>query len=178
MYVENVKQLIGEVITCAAEFESLVSRLYSEVAVRTENLAVSLGLRFLSLQSDSHSELLRLLVSELRYTTAVGDCKKLVGIPWTTAEEVLAEVTKYDRIDNSTLSEKLRKLEVVESFIGEETYHRILLNLLKDVLYASEDLGSVVGMDLILSILDEISREEEFHEKLLIEIVKALETGE
>lgn len=170
-YALEPRKLVVTALRCWALFESLTAELYEQIASKVQNnKVVSLILNWIAAESESHYKYLDMLTKVLGGGEVVEDCARFVGLPWRIVEDLLGDIKNLESLDSELVLNTLRKLQVVEKFVAEETYGSIISNLIKDV----ASLLRVEG-DSLKTVFEEIAVEEEFHENLLIELVRTLE---
>lgn len=162
------RRLIASALRCLASFERLASKLYEELARKTSNRSASLVFEWLSIESGSHATLLDILANPLEAKEE--DCAKFVGLPWRVVDDLIRETRPTERISDEALAEILQKLRSVEGLASEEIYGRIMVNLLKDFAPLVSNEAEIIEL-----ILEEVSEEEKYHEKLLLSVARALE---
>ncbi len=95
------------------------------------------------------------------------DCSQLVGMPWTIIQKLLEELSSGRGID---LKEFIERQMWLEKAIGEETYHRIILPLIrKGIEISCIDKEYTDTIEIILS---KIIDDEKWHEELLQLLLK------
>lgn len=166
--LQEPRDLVASALRCLASFERLTAELYERIARKTSNKSVSLVFKWLAIESNSHAMLLNMLTSPSEAEEK--SCAEFVGLPWRVASSLTREVELTERLTDEVVAEILRKLQSVERLVAEETYGRIMINLLKDLA------PIVVGdAEVVEAIFREISEEERYHEKLLLGAARILE---
>ncbi|QOR94874.1 hypothetical protein IMZ38_02860 [Thermosphaera chiliense] len=157
--------MIGKLIYCSVELERKVASLYQELASLAESgeQFASLLLKQIGLESMVHSEVLRSLGVSLGLYEETGECQTLIGDVWSRVEEAYSKIKQPGKADVRGV---LKELVSLEGFVGEETYHRLLLPLLEKVLQDRDSLR------LAKLVLEKIIQDEGFHEKAVNSILK------
>lgn len=150
-------------LRCSASLESMVADLLKAYAdVKRDELGVRrLIIEAVALESRNHATMLEMLAEPL----ALGSeppCKELVGEPWRVVEELAAEVRRGAAVG---LRDFVERQAWVEGAVGEETYHRVLLPLIREAMR----LGCVseAWAELADKILSKIVSDETWHEEAL-----------
>lgn len=158
---------------CLAWFEERTARLYDLIASKVGDRPISMLLRILQHQSLSHRDIVLFVMGVLGIPEAVSGrtvCRHVIG-PVADATEGLIE--EMERGDGVLRPEELRtifkELEFIESAMGEETYVKIMTPLIKAVINATKEEWK---RDAVNYLIDEIVREEKFHESLVSEILR------
>lgn len=110
-----------------------------------------------------HSEILRSLGTSLGLYEETEECQTLIGDVWSRVEEAYSKIKQPGKADVRGV---LKELVSLEGFVGEETYHRLLLPLLEKVLQDRDSLR------LAKLVLEKIIQDEGFHEKAVNSILK------
>ncbi|MEM2308369.1 MAG: hypothetical protein QW266_05585 [Sulfolobales archaeon] len=168
---EDPQRLVVEIVYCSARFEDLVSRLYELLAEKAEDESLLAPLIWLSARSKSNAEFLDRAAALLGFRALEEDCRTVVGLPWRVVEEVMSEVDRAGRLSEGSTASLLKKLGAEDSVISIETYHKILFNLLGQVLpyYVKSE-----NVKMVSEILQKMSKEEESHEEILTKSLLAL----
>ncbi len=174
--MEECKE-IGEIIRCSIWLEELTVMLYEKLSEKTQEPYISSLLLLIAKQSKSHAEALRSLRSLLgfRYEdrTDLSDCAKLIGEPAKSTMNLIKELDKIEIITGENYGEIVKKLEFIEGAVGEETYTKLLIPALKNIILEcstidrknKELLDSL--WELYKMILDIIVEEEKLHEEIV-----------
>ncbi|WP_448579229.1 hypothetical protein [Thermosphaera sp.] len=153
-----------KILYCSVELERKVASLYEELAslAESEDRFISLILKQIGLESMVHSEVLRSLGMKLGLYEETEDCRSLLGEAWTRIEEAYSEIRRSEKPDIRSI---LKEILSVEGFVGEETYHKLLMPLLKKLL-KDED-----SQKLARLALEKIIEDEAFHENAVNQVV-------
>lgn len=157
-------------VYCIAQFEMLTASLYERAAraVSDKSASISLILHLISMESRTHSHIMGELARRLGLRETSYNCKDIIGEPWRRIETL---VSNLDFGEGASLSQLLKELEFVEGFVGEETYTKVVLPLLKDML-------SDRGVDLVEVaniVIDKIVQDEKCHERLVARVREYVE---
>ncbi|MEM1882626.1 MAG: hypothetical protein QXY43_05530 [Sulfolobales archaeon] len=164
MKLEDPLKLIGEIIYCSARFENLVSRLYEQIVEKAEDKSSVVSLIWLSTRSKSNAEFLDRVLKILGLGALKEECKTVIGLPWRVVEEIMSEVDSAECLSGESIVFLLKKLNAEDSIMSIETYHKVLFNLLRQVL---PYFVAVRDAKVISEILQKMSKEEETHEEVL-----------
>ncbi|MEM2077860.1 MAG: hypothetical protein QXH45_01145 [Thermosphaera sp.] len=156
------------IVYCIAQFEMFTASFYEKLSQRVSDESVSLILQLISMDSRTHSQIFVELARRLGFLEPPGNCREIVGEPWRRVESL---TSRLDVAIEISLPEYLKDLELVENFVGEETFTRIILPLLKDAL-SERDAGLAEATSLIIN---KIIEDEKHHEKL---VRKAMDIAE
>lgn len=167
---EKPELLLRELITCSIVLEKMISDLYFELYEKTRDPDIKLLFRVIGLESKRHSEILEETAVTYGLKQERVDCRKHLGELFVVVESVLNQLREKSELTLKDLETILGKNCILENFVGEETYHRILLPLLVDMVPdASESL---------VRIMNKIVRDEEFHEEALKYIISRIRTSQ
>lgn len=163
---------LASILACLAWFEDRAADLYGVMASKVSDSQIGALLRVLEYQSRSHKEIMMFVLGVLGAgETVVGRklCSSLIGPLADTTGDLLSSVSRKDKLSTEELKEMFGMLEFIESSAGEETYVKITAPLIKTLIDATKEewRRKAVGY-----LLEEIVREEKFHEKLVAEILK------
>ncbi|MDW8010490.1 MAG: hypothetical protein RMH84_02725 [Sulfolobales archaeon] len=167
----EIRRLLSTALSCLAQFEDIVSELYSILSEFSHEEAARLALRWISTESRQHSKYLGNLAKLLGLGGDVGSCAEFVGIPWVTVESLLNNLRKAGSLSNADVLNTLRKLHVIERFTAEEAYSAILIKQIKDVANLAR-----INFGIIEVVLDEIVEEEKYHDKIVTALIEMLES--
>ncbi|MCS7108941.1 MAG: hypothetical protein RMH77_04925 [Sulfolobales archaeon] len=131
----------------------------------TNDKAVKLAMEWLSIESNSHAELMKRIYESLNIDVGSPKCDKLVGEPWKTVENIMKDVDR-GKID---LMQALTKLEFVEGFVGEEMYNRLMYPILKKLL---PELINKDASELVEKLFSEVISEEEHHNGIVKSLIR------
>jgi hypothetical protein len=148
----------GKLLYCSIELERRIASLYQELAsvVEGKDKFASILLKQIGLESSVHSEVLRSLSMALGAYEETGDCPAVIGEAWRRVEEAYSKI-KQGRVAEA--KSVLKDVVLLEGFVGEETYHKLLLPLL------SKLLQDEAPVDLAKLSIEKIVQDEAFHEK-------------
>lgn len=150
------------VVKCVQEVEELTSNFYDKLSAKLNDRSKSLPLKWISIESNSHAMLMRSIYELLGVEISEVDCSKLVGTPWRILEELMSSI----ELGGFDILNVFNRLEFVEGFIGEETYNKLLIAMLRKLMV--NEFGGVLD-----EILSEVVDEEKYHES----IIKLLKHG-
>uniref|UniRef100_A0A7C5YXK3 Rubrerythrin diiron-binding domain-containing protein n=1 Tax=Ignisphaera aggregans TaxID=334771 RepID=A0A7C5YXK3_9CREN len=151
---------IALAIKCSKEFEELTAILYENLSsLYTNNKEFSLAFKWLSIESYSHAKFMEDIYRVLNITISSYNCREFVGEPWRRVEILLDLIKKNADID---IDEVLNGLEIIEKFVGEETYSRLIYPLLDKLI---KELN--ISLTIVSNIFSEIIEEEKYHENII-----------
>ncbi|MEM0347044.1 MAG: hypothetical protein QXV93_05265 [Zestosphaera sp.] len=163
----NLVLELSDVLICAERFEGLVARFYSELSKKVEDEFLSTVFKWVSVESLNHAELMSSILKFLNLHYVEVDCSAVVGEPWVTVMELFEKIVKTDKADSRVVSELLAGMKILEKFVGEETYGKLLYPLIKKlIIEASEKSRDLRRIEILSTIVDELIEEEKYHEKL------------
>uniref|UniRef100_A0A7C2BKT4 Ferritin-like domain-containing protein n=1 Tax=Thermosphaera aggregans TaxID=54254 RepID=A0A7C2BKT4_9CREN len=156
--------MIGKLLYCSVELEHKVASLYRELAslVEGKDKITSLILKQIGLESDVHSEVFRSLSIMLGLYEETGDCPVMIGEAWRRVEEAHSKIKQGGVAEAKSV---LKELVVLEGFVGEETYHKLLLPLLLKLLQDKE------AVNLTRLLIEKIIQDEAYHEEAVKKII-------
>ncbi|MEM4035904.1 MAG: hypothetical protein QXU97_04760 [Fervidicoccaceae archaeon] len=155
--------LVGGVVACLRELETMTAELYRSYAARLEKSsgeAAAAALRIISFESEAHAEILAVVARLLDSEGEARDCSRILGEPWSAVERLLSDARRGSYLE---LSELIERASWFEDAVGEETYARLAVTLIGQLSGPSGGERS----ELTLRILEKIARDEEWHEELL-----------
>jgi len=160
-------RILGTILECSIWLEEETAKLYLKLSSRVEHKNTAQLLKIIGLQSRSHAEMLNWILEtilekrKLRET----DCLKITGEVGEINVSIIRAIEEKDTITRKDLCNIIRKLEFIENGIGEETYSRILLPLLKTTMKQTYPANPALG--IAEEIVETIINEEKLHEKLV-----------
>ena len=152
---------------CSYRLELLVAKLLSVYAEslrgpspkEREARAILMAV---AIESNRHAELIDLIARLYSLYEEVDDCSQVVGMPWSVTQKLFEEVSSGRYTD---LKDFIERQMWIEKAVGEETYHRLLMPLLREGVKSGCIDSS--GASVIELLFDKIALDEEWHEKLL-----------
>lgn len=152
---------------CSYRLELLVAKLlliYAETlrSSSPKELMARAILTAIAIESNRHAELIDSIAKLYNLYEEAVDCPQIVGMPWTVIQKLFEEISSGRHID---LKDFIERQAWIERTVGEETYHRLLIPLLREGVKSGcidSDSAPIVGV-----LLDKIVFDEEWHEKLL-----------
>ncbi len=158
---------------CMAWFEERTAKLYGLIASRVRDRPIAYLLRIMEHQSISHRDMLMVIMSILGIPEAVWGrsvCVPVIGPVASSTETLIKELKSRDgELMPEELGKIFKELEFIESSMGEETYVKIMAPLVKAVIDSTREEWKRIAVGYLL---EEIVREEAFHEKLVTEILR------
>ncbi len=146
----NKQRIIADLLLCSVELEELTAKLYESLAKKLGG-AKAIAARHIARESWNHARTLREILDLLGIETANPECERVIGENYIKIKNILLKIKNMDPENVADL------LSEIECSLGEETYHAIMLQLIKDI----------TDKNIINIIIDEIVDEERFHEKLV-----------
>lgn len=160
-------------LSCLAWFEERTAGLYGLIASRVKDRPISYLLRVLQHQSLSHRDIVMFIMGVLGMPEMIGGravCGPLIGPVAEATEELIKELESGPReLGPEELKAIFKELEFIESSAGEETYVKIMAPLIKAVIDATKEEWKAKAVG---HLLEEVVREERFHETLVAEILR------
>ena len=158
---------------CLAWFEERTAELYGVLVSRVRDKPVSSLFRVLQMQSLSHKDIIEFVMGVLGMPEAIAGkavCGAVIGPVAEVTEELIDALSKESRtILPEELKAVFKELEFIESAAGEETYVKIMAPLIKAVIDMTKEEWK---REAVGYLIEEIVREEKFHERLVAEILK------
>ncbi len=181
---EDYFRKLAMLIRCSEWLERLTAEFYGLLAQKVKSGYVSALMRVISAQSTAHAEamdtVLKLLGIEDVLSSDEVNCVELTKPVGEATLELMNAVKRSSEINALDYQEILGKLKFLEVGIGEETYHRILqpmLRLLIDNSGNTDNCSLELRSRIASELLDDVARQEELHEKLVIKALKLFEGG-
>ncbi len=169
---ENESLELEATLGCLAWFEERTARLYDLMASKVSDKPISHLLRVLQHQSLSHKDIILFVMGVLGMPEAIGGkgiCGPFIGPVAEITEKLIEEFKKNGtELRPQELQKIFEKLEFIESAAGEETYVKIMTPLVKAVIDTTKEEWKRKAVGYLL---EEIIREEKFHESLVAEIL-------
>jgi rubrerythrin len=160
-------KVLEKILECSIWLEEKTAELYYKIADRVGQRNIGQILRIIARQSESHAEMLNWILEnilEKRKPTKI-NCVKIVGEVGKTTVDLIKDVENRETITNNDLCNLIGDLEFVENGIGEETYSRILLPLIKTTL--KQTYQETITLEIAEEIIGTIVNEEKLHERLV-----------
>jgi rubrerythrin len=159
--------IISNLLECSIWLEERTAELYFKIANRAEQRNTVQILKIIAHQSKSHAEMLNWILetlTEKRRSHEI-DCMKTVGEVGELTVDMIKTVEEKHTMTHEDLCKLLEKLEFIENGIGEETYSRILLPLIKTTIKQAYPETSTI--EVAEEMIETIINEEKLHEKLV-----------
>ncbi len=164
----DLEEVLAKVLKCSIWLEERTAELYFKISNRLDDQYTAHLLKIIAHQSKSHAEMLRWIMNNTLKNQQAGpsvDCIKMTGEVGETTVEAIEYVERREKLTLRDLNEIIGKLEFIEKGVGEETYSRILLPLIKTTL---EQTGpQQATLEIAKRMIQTIIREEELHENLV-----------
>ncbi|MCC6045453.1 MAG: hypothetical protein LM572_01560 [Ignisphaera sp.] len=167
MYNINV-EILKKILNCSIALEEKLSKVYLSLAKKVSELSAKVLLEIIAFESEKHALILREIANLLNLALQSIDCREFLGALYIDLERVEYELHKKESLGLEELAKLLESLIIIENFAGEETYHKLLLPLIKD--FISRDY-------FITMLIDKIVSDEKFHEKAIESIIHFSKTG-
>ena len=161
-------EVLAKILKCSIWLEERTAELYFKISSRLQDPYTSGLLRIIAHQSKSHAEMLKWIMINTvgnRDRPSRIDCLKMTGEVGKITYEIIKNIEKQERLELTDLNEIVSKLEFIEKGIGEETYSRILLPLIKTTL--EQTITPQETLETAKEMIQTIIREEELHENLV-----------
>ena len=162
------KEVLAKVLKCSIWLEEKTAELYFKISNRLDDQYTAHLLKIIAHQSKSHAEMLRWIINNTlknQQAELSVPCLKMTGEVGKTTVEAIEYVERREKLTLRDLNEIIGKLEFIEKGVGEETYSRILLPLIKTTL---EQTGpQQATLEIAKRMIQTIIREEELHENLV-----------
>ncbi len=162
------EEVLAKVLKCSIWLEERTAELYFNISNRQDDQYTAHLLKIIAHQSKSHAEMLRWIMNNtLKNQQAEPsiDCIKMTGEVGETTVKAIKYVERLEQLTFQDLNEIIGKLEFIEKGIGEETYSRILLPLIKTTL--EQTAPQQATLEIAKRMIQTIIREEELHENLV-----------
>jgi rubrerythrin len=172
----NEPKTIAEYIDCLSHLEANTSKLYNDIAEKTEMPLVKAHFQEIAIDSQKHHNILQGVSKSICVKNQCNrkECGEKIGQSWEITNKVQKEIGKINKIDSENLSWLIEKLGYFESIMGEEYY---IFVQLKTIQILVNEINKQYNIDLssIKSIFNNIIKDEDHHRELL-EIVRQLVT--
>jgi len=164
----KTRQDLSNFLHCASMLEDKVSRLYTELAQKTELPTAKPILVTIADDSHRHSTLLEQMSKQIQEPKVKHDeCKTITGEAWNTTEKFAETIKHKHNITDQELTTLAKNLQKLESIIGEE--YALLIHA-KALQLLAEDLN----ITRLKTTLKEIGDDEKHHLELIAAVKKAL----
>ncbi|MEZ0394086.1 MAG: hypothetical protein ABWK00_03470 [Desulfurococcaceae archaeon] len=147
-------------LTCARQLELAIAEALERCADAVSDGAAKIVLRRIAIESRKHAEYLEMIGRALGLSGEV-DCRRVLGEVWRVVEELLG----LSRGAQISLGEFLRRQEWVEGAVGEETYNKVLIPLLREIARTLQ--LDPRTLEAVAGVLEKATDEEREHEELL-----------
>jgi len=164
------KKEIAEVLYCTSILEKKVSRAYENLAEEVDDQIIKKLLLSISTDGQKHSLMLSVLSESVaRIKIDENVCESAMGEAWTKLKELAEkEVLTSTEAGPPKLKELVDKMSQFESFVGEEFYTQLNLQIVK---LEAEEIN--LGIDF-RSMIDWIIVDEDRHTKIMQMIYKRM----
>ena len=161
-------EVLAKILKCSIWLEERTAELYFKISSRLQDPYTSGLLRIIAHQSKSHAEMLKWIIDNTLRNRQEGqsiDCIKMTGEVGETTVEAIEYVERHQQLTLRDLNNIISKLEFIEKGVGEETYSRILLPLIKATLKQTHI--SQATLEIAQEMIKTMINEEELHENLV-----------
>jgi len=165
---------IADFLYCSSILEEKTFLLYKEIAEKVSLPLVKSILFQIASDSQKHSATLRGIVESIASARKKPkNCDKTLGAAWNTIDALSSELSRMKEISSKELPYLTKKLNVLESVVGEE--YNILVQL-KMLRYMTKEINKLYNVNLrdVKSIFEKIIEEEEHHIELLSTIKRMI----
>lgn len=159
--------LLSKALACARKFENLVAELYGRLSQRVDDRWLPLVFRWLSRESSNHADFIENLRQALDLRDVETDCEEFVGEPWRVVSSAMNSLPERVDVGLKDFRDLLYRLFIVEEFVGEETYSKLLYPLLTELLRSAGTNLEELKLRFLDTLFKELSEEEDFHEELV-----------
>lgn len=163
---------------CSSFLEDKTSLLYGSLAQKATSPLVKALLLNIAYDSGKHSAIMQGIVKSIgKPKVKTKDCENRLGESWRTIRDLSEDVAREKKMSNEDLPFYMRKLERLESTVGEEYY---MLVQVKTLQFMTKEIRELYDVDLedLKDIFEGIIRDEERHTELLGTIMKILGPSE
>jgi len=174
----KAKEDFLDFLYCSSLFEDKTSLLYGSLAQKATLPLVKALLLNIAYDSGKHSAILQGIVKTIgNPKVKIKDCEKRLGESWRTIRDLSEDVAREKIMSNENMSSYVRKLERLESTVGEEYY---MLVQVKTLQFMTKEIRELYKVDLedLKDIFEGIIKDEERHTELLATIIKILGPSE
>jgi uncharacterized protein (UPF0332 family) len=164
------KREIAKTFFCTSLLENAISKAYESLADTVNDAIVKKLLLYISTDSHKHSLILSAIaksVDDFEFNQDIIICENSMGAVWSRLKELAMKETMDSGEPNLPLL--VEKMSQFESFIGEEKYTSLNLQIAK---LEAQEIGIDVG--LISTIVDWIIVDEDRHAKIMNVIYKRI----
>jgi len=171
---EEYLRKLAMLIHCSEWLERLSAEFYDLLSRKVSDESAASLMRVISTQSEAHADTMvaafRLLDLQDFLVERV-DCVELTKPVGKATLDLMDTLRGATEVNASSYKEILDKLEFLEIGIGEETYHKILQPLLRALVETVVKVGdsyAELKLKVVSDLLDDVTRQEELHEKLIM----------
>jgi hypothetical protein len=161
-----IQSFLKKILKCSIELEKKVAMVYINISKKVSEPAIKVLFEAIALESDKHAVILERIVNLSNLMSQSVSCREFLGSLYIDLEQVEGYLNTKIQLDLEELRKLLESLVIVEGFVGEETYHKLLMPLIKD--FVSE--GNFVSM-----LINKIILDEKFHEETIKSVVSFLQ---
>jgi rubrerythrin len=165
---ENVEELLGKVLTCSSVLERAVAELYFALYSKTDDPIIALVFKKISLDSSSHASILEEVATITKLKRGDINCREFLAEQYSIVERAMSYLETKTKLSRGELRTAIEKLLLLENYVGEETYHRILIPLMAGFL--------PIQSNLLVELMNDIVEDEKFHEKAVKAVLETLTT--
>ncbi len=162
-----------DILKCSVWLEEKTARLYSLLSEKIEDKYVSGLMKVVSKQSETHALMLKTILVSIvpkgRDKVSTENCVGITGEAGKATVELIDWIMGLDIIDREKYTAIVERLAFIENSIGEETYQKMLIPLVKTVL-SEISTGTYTRIIDYLNtkMLNIIALEEELHENIAL----------
>lgn len=162
----ELEELLDKTLTCSSILEEAVADVYFQLRNKINDPHIALVFETISQESRKHASILRSIAILVGLKRVDVDCREYLGELYASVEHVLSRLQIVKELSKDEVRDIVEKLYVVEYFAGEETYHKLLLPLVRELLPASSK--------LIEELINKIIEDEEFHERAVKIVLESI----
>lgn len=164
----DIVSIVSKSMYCSYMMEKMVADALAKYAelIKPRSVPISIILYTIALESKRHAELLEFLAKQFNLFEET-NCEQFVGEPWSRVKYVLDRISVGEEMDFRSFVETQIW---IESCVGEETYHKILIPLLIEcakIGCLSEDTAKALE-----AVLRKLVDDEKWHEEMLLKLAE------
>jgi rubrerythrin len=172
---QNTPKTIAEYIQGLSKLESTTSKLYKEIAEKTDMPLVKALFQEIAIDSQKHYTILKGVSESIKQTdVSPKECLEKIGASWSIIEKAQKEIAKIDKIGPENMHWLVKQLAYFESLMGEEYYIFIQLRTL-EILVKEINTQYNIDLNSTKKLFSKIIEDEDHHRELL-ETIKNLVT--
>lgn len=164
---KNEPKTFAEYIHCLSKLENATSKLYQEIAEKTDMPLVKSLFQEIAFDSQKHYIILKGVSESIKPTKfSPKECGDKIGASWNIMEKAQNETAKIEKINPENMQWLVKQLAYFESLMGEEYYIFVQLKTL-ELLVKEINIKYSIDLSSTKKLFVKIIEDEDHHRELL-----------